>query len=299
VGVQDGPVNDLTAPDPSATSLVTSLLARIERSYDAIPRVEGVRVEAVGPFQLFVREGAGWPFYARPRLGVVEVAPADVEAVLVRQRELGVPEAIEWVIDTTPALLPLVQRLMPVTLAPLMVLDPGALPDPTALPESAPGCRLLDPDSPTFADDCAVSFAVARVGFGFPGTSPGSPGPSHRDAATDAVQPEAVAASARDLRAGRKAEAVYADPESGIVARGAFQSALGAAEIVGVATLPSARHRGYGAAVSALLARQALARGNDIVFLSAASDDVARVYARIGFRRIGTAGIAEAAAPHA
>ena len=291
-------MNDLTAPDPSVTSLVTSLLARIERSYDAFPRVEGVRVEAVGPFHLFIGERAGWRFYARPRLGVVEFAPTDVEAVLVRQRELGVPEAIEWVIDTTPALLPLVQRLMPVTLAPLMVLDPGALPDP-ALPEPAPGCRQLDPDSPTFADDCAASFAVARVGFGFPGTSPGSPGPSHRDAATDAVQPEAVAASARDLRAGRKAEAVYADPESGIVARGAFQSALGAAEIVGVATLPSARHRGYGAAVSALLARQALDSGNDIVFLSAASDDVARVYARIGFRRIGTAGIAEAAAAHA
>ncbi len=137
---------------------------------------------------------------------------------------------------------------------------------------------------------------MARVGFGFPGTSPGSPGPAQRDAATEAIDPEILAVSARDLRAGRKAEAVFTDPATGIVARGAFQSALGAAEIVGVATLPSARHRGFGAAVSALLAREAMTRGHDIVFLSAASEDVARVYGRIGFRRIGTAGIAEAAA---
>jgi GNAT superfamily N-acetyltransferase len=286
VGVKDEPVTDLIAAKP------TALLTRIERSYDAIPRVEGVRVEAVGPFELFVRDGAGWPFYARPRLGAREFTETDVESVLARQRELGVPEAIEWVLDTTPALLPLVERLMPVTRAPLMVLDPAALPEPV------PGCRLLDPDSSTFADDCAASFAVARIGFGFPGTSPGSPGPAQRDAAADSVEPEILAQSARDLRAGRKAEAVLTVPASGIVARGAFQSALGAAEIVGVATLPSARHRGHGAAVSALLARHALARGNDIVFLSAASDDVARVYARIGFRRVGTAGIAEAARPH-
>lgn len=32
---------------------------------------------------------------------------------------------------------------------------------------------------------------------------------------------------------------------------------------------------------------------NELVFLSAGDDDVARVYARLGFRRIGTALIAE------
>jgi GNAT superfamily N-acetyltransferase len=281
-------VTDFTTPDAGLTPLLT----RIERSYDAIPRVDGVQAESVGPFELFVREGAGWPFYARPRLGAAEFSPADVEAVLARQRELGVPEAIEWVLDATPALLPLVQLQLPVTLAPLMVLDPSGL------PPTANGASLLDPDSPTFADDCAASFAVARVGFGFPGTSPGSPGPAQRDAAVASVEPEILAQVAGDLRAGRKAEAVLTDATSGVVARGAFQSALGAAEIVGVATLPSARHRGHGAAVSALLAREALARGNDIVFLSAASEDVARVYARIGFHRIGTAGIAEAGGPH-
>jgi GNAT superfamily N-acetyltransferase len=269
---------------------LTDLLARIERSYDAIPRIEGVRVEPVGPFELFLREGAGWPYYARPRFGAVEITETDVAAVLARQRELDVPQAIEWVLDTTPALLPAAQHLLSVTLAPLMVLDPELLP-------GFPDGGTPDPSSPTFVADRAVSIAVAQIGFGHGGTAIGVAGTVDRDAAVMPVVPELLEVVARDLRAGHKAEAVVHDPEAGIVARGAFQSALGAAEVVGVATLPSARHRGHGAAVSALLAREALARGNDVVFLSAASEDVARVYARIGFRRIGTAAIAEAV-PH-
>jgi len=285
-------VTDFTRPVavPEKAEL-EQLVWRIERSYDAIPRRDGVRVEPVGPFELFVREGAGWPFYARPRLGATEFSTDDVAAVLARQRELGVPEAIEWVVEASAGLLPAVQHLMPVTLAPLMVLDANALPPATD------GARLLDPAAASFADDCALSFAVAQVGFGFAGTSTGPPGPVERDAAATPLEPAMLESTARGLLVGHTAEAVVVDGTSGIVARGAFQSALGAAEIVGVATLPSARQRGHGAAVSALLAREALARGNEIVFLSAASEDVARVYARIGFRRIGTAAIA-APPPH-
>ena len=106
------------------------------------------------------------------------------------------------------------------------------------------------------------------------------------------VAPERLEALVRDLRSGRTADAVVIDPTDGIVASGSYQSALGGAEIVGVATLPSHRRQGLAAAVSALLARHALANGNDVVFLSAADETVARVYAGIGFRPIGTAGIA-------
>jgi len=69
------------------------------------------------------------------------------------------------------------------------------------------------------------------------------------------------------------------------------------AEVAGVATLPSARRRGLGAAITAALARHAVDSGADVVLLSAGSDDVARVYVRVGFRRIGTACIAEPAVP--
>ena len=63
-------------------------------------------------------------------------------------------------------------------------------------------------------------------------------------------------------------------------------------EIVGVATLPSARRRGLGTAVTAALIDDARAAGLDTIFLSAASDDVARVYERLGFVRVGHAGMA-------
>jgi predicted GNAT family acetyltransferase len=63
-----------------------------------------------------------------------------------------------------------------------------------------------------------------------------------------------------------------------------------------VATLPVARGRGLGAAVTATLAQALRQAGTDLVFLSAGSEEIARVYVRVGFRRIGTACIAEPAA---
>ena len=79
------------------------MLERIDRYCDAVPRAQA-RTEAVGPFTLFVST-AGSAFYARPRLGLaVPVASGDVIAVRARQRELGLPEAVEWLVETTPSL---------------------------------------------------------------------------------------------------------------------------------------------------------------------------------------------------
>jgi predicted GNAT family acetyltransferase len=60
-------------------------------------------------------------------------------------------------------------------------------------------------------------------------------------------------------------------------------------EVVGVATLPSVRRQGLGAAVTGLLVEDALAHGAEIVFLSAGSEQIGSVYRRIGFRRVATA----------
>ena len=49
------------------------------------------------------------------------------------------------------------------------------------------------------------------------------------------------------------------------------------------------RRQGLGGAVTGALVEDALARGVETVFLSAGSDAIARVYARLGFRRVGTA----------
>lgn len=48
-------------PDPG-------LRVRIEEYYDAAPRT-AARAEDFGALTLFVRDGEGWPYYARPTLG--------------------------------------------------------------------------------------------------------------------------------------------------------------------------------------------------------------------------------------
>ena len=102
----------------------------IERYYDAVPR-SAARVEEIGPFTLFVSTGA-WPYYARPRLGLEHDFTADeIEAVRARQRELGIPEAFEWVHEVTPSLLGVMP--LPVMEAPLMVLA-GAVPASSRAP---------------------------------------------------------------------------------------------------------------------------------------------------------------------
>ena len=69
----------------------------------------------------------------------------------------------------------------------------------------------------------------------------------------------------------------------GPLAAGSCQPMGGVAEITGVGVLPNSRRMGLGGAVTAALAREALRRGVQTVFLAASDDDVARVYARLGF----------------
>jgi ribosomal protein S18 acetylase RimI-like enzyme len=271
----------------------TATLDRLETFYDALPRASA-RPEDIGGLVLFVREGTGWPFYARPRPGGGEISAADITSVRARQRDLGVPEAFEWVHETHPDLLAVARSAgLTVLEAPLMVLDPEALPHPSAL--SGTPVRLLDPADPSFADDLAASRAVAAVGFGAPGTDTGAAGPAERDAALRAPAGDDLAEERRKAAQGLRYTALADTPGEGTLASGGGMVAGDVVEIAGVATLPSARRRGLGAAVTAALARAALDAGAGLVFLSASSEDVARVYVRVGFRRIGTACIAEPA----
>ncbi|MFI5933469.1 GNAT family N-acetyltransferase [Actinoplanes sp. NPDC051494] len=285
----------------------TEIFPRLERFYDAVPRAAAV-AEDIGGFVLFVREGAGWPYYARPRPsgknGAETPSAADVTAVRARQRELGVPEAFEWVHETTPDLLAVARSAgLDVLLAPLLVLDRAALVPELPIPGAA--VRFLDPDAPGFAADIAASQAVSRLGFGAPAATPGTAtagalvigpaGPEQRDA-VPAPGADVIAEQTRAHAAGRLLSAVVEAPGTGILACGTVQRVGGVAEVAGVATLPSARRHGYASQLTANLARRALESGDDVVFLSAGDDDIARLYSRIGFRRAGTACIAAPAA---
>jgi predicted GNAT family acetyltransferase len=80
-----------------------------------------------------------------------------------------------------------------------------------------------------------------------------------------------------------------AENEIGPVAAGQHQPVGTVTEVVGVATLPALRRQGLGGAVTGALVEDALEHGAEVVFLSAGSEEIARVYARLGFRRAGTA----------
>jgi ribosomal protein S18 acetylase RimI-like enzyme len=278
---------------------VTDVFVRLERFYDALPRSDA-HAEDFGGLVLFVREGSGWPFYARPKPGADTPSAADITAVRQRQRDLGLPEAFEWVHETTPDLLAVARSAgLQVLLAPLMVLETAALvPD---LPVSGATIRLLDASAPGFAADLAASRAVAQLGFGAPPAGPQNingalvsepAGPAERDA-VPGPDDELIDGARKRTLAGRLTTGVVESPDEGVLASGIVQRVGDVAEVAGVATLPSARRRGYASQLTATLARDALENDVHVVFLSAGDDDVARLYSKVGFRRIGTACIAE------
>lgn len=268
------------------------LLDRLERYYDAVPR-PGARAEDFGTLTLFVREGQGWPYYARPargRSGAVDAS--DVARVRARQRELGVPESFEWVAEVTPALRAVAEASgLVVHEHPLLVLGPDAPALPADEPDGGPRVRTVAPDDPVLAS----ALAVPHLAFAEPGTGIGTAGV--------AELAEAVRAGAGDgslehvvarIEAGLTSVAAAVDGEVALCA-GQHQPVGTVSEIVGVGTLPTARRRGLGRAVTAALVADARSRGVETVFLSADGDDVARIYARVGFRRVATALVAEPA----
>jgi hypothetical protein len=154
---------------------VTATVLPLLERYDDTPPRATARAESHGPLSLFVAK-RGWPFYARPRLGLQDVVRReDVEAVLARQDELAVPRALEWVHETTPSLAGAAKDAgMSVTRCPLLVLRRLRAPQP------APATvRLLTSGDPELA---AVRAAV-HVGFEAGGTAAGAKSVAERDAA--------------------------------------------------------------------------------------------------------------------
>lgn len=264
--------------------LAADLLGVLERYYDAAPR-PNARVEEIGPFTLFVSERAdGFAYYARPRLGLAEaVTAADVDAVRGRQRELGAPEAFEWVHQTTPSLIEAIRAAgMVVEECPLLVLSSveGLVLDGARVPRPEQLCanggvsvRLVDAET----NDLPEIAGVVHAGF----------------ANTDAVRPRDLPRQRELMRAGLMVKAAAYDDSGAVVGSGSHGPRGDATELAGIAVLPRARRRGVGAAITAVLAADAVRRGIGTVFLTAQDDAVARVYERVGFVRVATACVAE------
>jgi ribosomal protein S18 acetylase RimI-like enzyme len=246
-------------------------LHTLETYYDAAPRPVAT-IQEVGPFTLFLRaDPLSWPYYARPRLhGDHLFTRTDVDAVRARQRQLGVPEALEWVHEVTPSLLDAARASgLAVEECPLMALD-------RLVPaEVAAGVEIRRLP----ADDSVLAAVAAVVDAGFRESD---------DVELPRYRPDAATVRRGLLRM------VGAFEGAAAVGGGSHGPRGTTSEITGIAVLPRARRRGIGAALAWALAVDARRQGVDTVFMSAQSDAVARVYARIGFVRVGTACIGSA-----
>jgi ribosomal protein S18 acetylase RimI-like enzyme len=265
------------------------IIERIDAFCDAVPRYRASAHE-YGPLVLFVPTGPGWPYYARPKRGPrPPLTAADIRTVRARQRELLIPQSFEWIEQAAPEMAEAAAAAgLEVVAHPLMVLA-GLKPVSPVPREVTVG--IIGPDEP----ELDRIWAVPAVAFGHLGTAIGEAGAAERDKIAADHDAGTIAMLRERLRSGQSVLAAAFGPD-GPVAAGSYQAVSGVAEITGVGVLPAHRRRGLGAAVTAGLAKDALERGVRTVFLSATDGAVARVYARIGFRELGTAMIAEPAA---
>lgn len=256
-----------------------ALLRTLETYYDTVPRASA-DTEEVGPFTLFVRRDPdGWPFYARPRLGLdADITADDVAAVLARQVERGLPASIEWVHETTPSLTAAARA------AGLSVHECVLMHLP-AEESGHPGSPRREGDGPAprvkvlAVDDADQPLVAWAVHAGFEGT--------------DEVEAKPAVRQRRQMERGLLAVVGAYDERGHVVGGGSHAPRGDTTELTGIAVLPRARRQGVGAAITAALVADARRRGIHTVFLSAGDDAVARVYERVGFVRVGTACIAE------
>jgi GNAT superfamily N-acetyltransferase len=269
------------------------LLDRIERYFTLAPLADA-QVRAVGRLQVPIGSPE-WPYPARPRPGQEgAVSVADVRAAVALQEQAGLPAAVEWLGDRCRGLAGVARSAgLVVDELPLLVAD-----DPVAvlLPAEV-RLFLVGADDPrlglyqrltelAFASPGPVAAAPAAAGRGIPDVAAGDPGPAEIPP-TEALR-ERVAS-------GRTVMMVAVD-DGQPVAIGSHQpvevDGTEISEVVGVATLPRFRGRGLGAGLTSALVEHAR-QSADLVFLSAGDDDVARVYERAGFARVGTSCLAE------
>lgn len=220
----------------------------------------------VGPFT--VRHNPGWELkyanYAIPDQGA-EPTAGDVDDLVAAFRERDRLPRLEYLLSWAPAVEPalLAAGFTVENHAPVLACTPaGFLP-----PKPVDGLRIAEPV--TDAEFTAAA-AVQHTAFG------GEGGPDEGEITwlRNAVAGGGVAALA-----------VLGSEAAG--AGGCSTPADGISELAGLAVPDAVRRRGIGAALSAWLTTTAFARGCSTVWLEPGSPEVERIYAGIGYRRIG------------
>jgi GNAT superfamily N-acetyltransferase len=269
------------------------LLDRIER-YFTLALLADAQVHTVGALEVPIGS-VEWPLPARPRPGHEgAVRVEDVRAAVALQEQHGLPASLEWLGDRCRGLAGVARSAgLRVDELPLLVADD---PVEVLLPAEV-RLYLVGADDPrlglyqrlaalAFASPGPVVAAPVGAGRRTPDVALGDPGPAE-------LPPTEVL---RERVASGRTVMMVAVDDGQPVAIGSHQpvdvDGAEISEVVGVATLPRFRGRGLGAGLTSALVEHARQTA-DLVFLSAGDDDVARVYERAGFARVGTTCVAE------
>jgi GNAT superfamily N-acetyltransferase len=267
------------------------LLDCVEHYFAAAP-LPDARIATAGALDVPLGDPV-WPYPARPRREAGPVTADDVRTALQLQSTAGLPGALEWIPERSPGTAAAARAAgLAVEELPLLVAA-----DPVDLLLPA-GVRLYlvgadDPELPRYQQ-------VAVIAFGHPATATGHDDlPGEEPTGADPLAANRTAVLRERIAAGRTVMMVAVE-NGDPVAVGSHQpvdlDGTEVSEIVGVATLPRFRGRGLGAGIASALAAHA-GESAAMVFLAAGDDDVARVYERVGFARLGTAALAELPAP--
>ncbi len=244
----------------------------MDASIQAYLRVAASRareVERIGPFLATFSRSSQNPFlnYAIPDDGAAP-SPGDVAALIDAYRRRGLAPRLEYL----PGLAPLVEAAL---LAggfsiegrlPLMVCPPGQLRD-------APVPAGIEVIAPRSDAELLALLTAQNEAYG-----EGPPSPAALAEQRASLAAGGIAALARDISTG--------EPAGGGVCT---VPANHTTELAGVGVREKFRRRGIAGALTSRLARDAFAAGITTVFLMAAHEAEARLYARVGFSQTSEA----------
>ncbi len=253
-----------------------ALLTQINAYLDAAP-ASASEVETAGPFRLYFRRDTAMPelSYARPQgtlSGDLSSPIAEVRAAFARRGRVC---RWEFLKELSPGFAETLEQngFPPSMPRPLMVVTPDTFTPDTFTPASAPNAEIRKAHS---GESREIGRAVGRA-FSEQDEEPGAA--AEEDGSVDSM--------ASLIDQGASLYGAYLDGRA--VGGGLHYPLAETTEIAGVGVLPRFRRQGIASALTSALIADAFKRGCGCVFLSAADEEVGGIYARVGFRRVGTA----------
>ncbi len=251
-----------------------NLLSLLDDYLHAMPAIDRDVVEA-GPFRCYLHRESNFPFfsYARPVSPLSGDLQAGIAAVRQAFHDRGRVCRWEWVDEVAPELAPALSTAkFPIPmLNPLMAMEPERL----RLDEECVADLTFEEDPGALAEMAQVQ----RQAFGIEPAD---------------LQDEDVGELLRLVKRGARVVVARVD---GTIMGGGLHIPLGeASELAGIGVHPEHQGRGIGGSITGALALDAFQRGCRVPFLTAGDETIARVYARVGFRLVGT-GLATMDAP--